>query len=72
MSVGHPIGISVFEDAGSPGFISDSDKAVVIGLLRSAKFDDLKQYTDDELREEREKNRGVVKSVYDWVRRELF
>jgi cell division protein FtsA len=72
VSVGHPIGISVFEDAGSPGFISDSDKAVVIGLLRSAKFDDLKQYTDDELREEREKNRGVVKSVYDWVRRELF
>ena len=69
--VGHPIGISLFENAGDPAVISDSDKAVAIGLLRSARFDDLKQYTDDERNEKGKKGKGILGAALEWISREL-
>ena len=69
--VGHPIGISLFENAGEPAIISDSDKAVAIGLLRSARFDDLKQYTDDERNEKGKKSKGILGAALEWISREL-
>ncbi len=69
--IGHPIGISVFEDAGKPEFISDSDKAVAIGLLRSAVFDDVKQFTNDEHDEEKSSGKGILKGIREWLGREL-
>ncbi len=72
VKVGHPIGISVFENAGSPEMISDSDKAVAIGLLRSARFDDLKQYTEDERSERGSSKKGPLRNVVDWIVREML
>lgn len=70
--VGHPIGISLFENAGAPEVISDSDKAVAIGLLRAAIFDDLKQYTEDERKERGSSKKGPLRSVLDWMAREML
>ena len=72
--LGHPKGISLSEDCGiSNQKIYDSDKAVVTGLLRSARFEDRKQYTIDDSENEAPKGRfgSIMKGVKNWFKNEF-
>lgn len=42
--IGRPGGISLYEGAGDPVVLSDTDKSVAVGLLRAARFEDPNQY----------------------------
>ena len=69
-----PKGISLSEDCGiSNQKIYDSDKAVVTGLLRSARFEDRKQYTIDDSENEAPKGRfgSIMKGVKNWFKNEF-
>ena len=68
--VGRPIGISLFEGAADRQEIADTDKAVAIGLLRCARFEDLKQYSENTDESTNEK-KGFLSGVVNWIRREM-
>lgn len=71
--IGHPIGTRVYENAGDVKFLSDSDKAVCTGLLRSGRFEDLRQYSDDPIEDHGDKNNKSVLSKFKaWVREEIM
>ena len=73
--LGHPKGITLSEDSGiSSQMINDSDKAVVTGLLRSARLEDRKQYTIDDAERDAPKGRfgSIVKGFKKWVDDEIL
>ena len=71
--IGHPIKLSMYENAGDRVAVSDTDKAVLIGLLRSARFEDLNQYDNQAPKEKVAK--GIVGRIIQrakvWADREL-
>ena len=70
--IGHPLGTRVYEDAGDVMFLSDSDKAVCTGLLRSGRFEDLRQYSDDPVEENGSVNNKSLGAKFKaWVLREM-
>ncbi|MGN1280806.1 MAG: cell division protein FtsA [Succinivibrio sp.] len=64
--VGRPGGISLYEGAGDPAMISETDKAVAVGLLRSARFEDLGQYKHEP--DDPESLWGKIKK---WIKQEM-
>ena len=63
----------MYENAGDRVAVSDTDKAVLIGLLRSARFEDLNQYDNQAPKEKVAK--GIVGRIIQrakvWADREL-
>ena len=71
--IGHPIKLSMYENAGDRVAVSDTDKAVLIDLLRSARFEELNQ--DDNRAPKEKVAKGIVGRIIQrakvWADREL-
>lgn len=72
--IGHPRLLSIYENACDQHAISDTDKAVVVGLLRAARFENLNQYIKGTAEAEHESGKVMefFKKAAKWMDRELF
>ena len=63
----------MYENAGDRVAVSDTDKAVLIGLLRSARFEDLNQYDNQAPKEKIAKGfvGRIIQRAKVWADREL-
>ena len=57
----------------APGIVARPDQAVVFGLLRVAKFDNLEQYSNSRSRNDDsdEVGKGFLGNFKNWMKREL-
>ncbi len=80
--IGVPVGLRMCDDiripnelrsSMAPGIVARPDQAVVFGLLRAAKFDNLEQYSNSRSRNDDsdEVEKGFLGNFKNWMKREL-